>query len=84
MLLCTEYCKKKCRTSCLYTKGRGIFTYKGEKISNIDDVWLEYMKEKTNFTYCDGMKKEVIVITSKLEYYMRKIIKEHEESEDES
>jgi len=82
MLLCTGYSKEKCSTDCSYAKGEGIFTIDGEKISEIDNDWLEDTKRGMNFLYCgyDGhKKKEVIVINSLLECYMRKIIKEHEE-----
>ncbi len=82
MLLCTEYSKERCRVTCHYAKGRGIFTAEillTDKI--LDDIWLKRMKERTNYTYCpNGMKKKVIVIDSLLEYYMREIIKKNEEN----
>ena len=82
MLLCTGYSKEKCSTDCSYAKGEGIFTINGEKTSEIDNYWLEDTKKGVNFLYCGyngHNKKEIIVISSLLEYYMKEIIKEHEE-----
>jgi hypothetical protein len=82
MLLCTEYSKERCRVTCHYAKGRGIFTSQGEEPSDntLDDIWSKRMKERTNYTNCyDGMMKKVIVINSLLEYYMEEIIKKNEE-----